>query len=393
MFRSFRLAQWTLSQGIGLLGRRFQSTLEFKELHPSLLKRAQQSVQEMVQLEQALSKGEGFDVDNQKKYSRVASINNMYQEYRELSENLRGLQEMIKTDPSLKDEAESEFDSSLPQFRQISDNLLRKLLPPHPFAEKACILELRPGVGGTEAMIFTQDLLEMYIGYAQYHRWKYHAISQNENQSGSGLVDAILSIDELGAYDKLRYESGVHRVQRIPATETKGRTHTSTAAVIVLPQVVESVKDAEQSESSFKPDEIRIDVMRAGGKGGQHVNTTDSAVRITHFPSGIVVAMQDERSQHKNKAKAFAVLRARLAEIERKKKEDRERAVRKDQVTTTDRSDKIRTYNYPQNRITDHRCNFTLYDIEGVTSGVKLHEVIDAMASRDLEQRSKSLVE
>ncbi|GAV51740.1 hypothetical protein ZYGR_0AF02110 [Zygosaccharomyces rouxii] len=393
MFRSFRFAQWVLPRKIGFLGRRFQSTLEFKELHPSLLKKAHQSAQEIVHLDQVLSKGDGFDAETQKKYSRVASIRSMYQEYQELLENLKALQEMIQTDPSLKDDAQAEFDNSLPQFRQISDSLLRKLLPPHPFAEKACILELRPGVGGTEAMIFTQDLLNMYIGYAQHHRWKYHVIAQNENQSGNGLVDAILSIDELGAYDKLRYESGVHRVQRIPATETKGRTHTSTAAVIVLPQIVESAKDAEQAERSFRPDEIRIDVMRAGGKGGQHVNTTDSAVRITHFPSGIVVAMQDERSQHKNKAKAFAVLRARLAEIERKEKEDKERAARKDQVTTTDRSDKIRTYNYPQNRVTDHRCNFTLYDIEGVTTGVKLDEVIDSMAARDFEERSKSLIE
>lgn len=393
MFRLRRFVQCVFPQGIGIPGRRFQSTLKFKELHPSLLKRAHQSIQQIAQLEQALNKGDGFDAETQKNYSQVSSIRSMYQQYQELLENLKGLQEMIQTDPSLKDDAQSEFDNFLPQFRQVSDSLLRKLLPPHPFAEKACILELRPGVGGTEAMIFTQDLLNMYIGYAQHHSWGYHVIAQNENQSGNGLVDAILSIDELGAYDKLRYESGVHRVQRIPATETKGRTHTSTAAVIVLPQIVESAKDAEQSECSFRPDEIRIDVMRAGGKGGQHVNTTDSAVRITHFPSGIVVAMQDERSQHKNKAKAFAVLRARLAEIERKKKEDKERAVRRDQVTSTDRSDKIRTYNYPQNRVTDHRCNFTLYDIEGITSGIKLDEVIDSMAARDFEERSKLLIE
>lgn len=393
MFRSLRFVQWVLPRRAGFPIRRFQSTLEFKELHPSLLKRAQQSTQEVDQLDQVLSKGDGFDAENQKKYSHLSSVKSMYEEYQELSENLKGLQEMIETDPSLKEDAKSEFDTSIPRFRKVSDLLLQKLLPPHPFAEKACILELRPGVGGTEAMIFTQDLLNMYIGYAQHHRWKYHIIAQNENQSGNGLVDAILSIDELGAYDRLRYESGVHRVQRIPATETKGRTHTSTAAVIVLPQIIESIKDAEQSERSFRPDEIRIDVMRAGGKGGQHVNTTDSAVRITHFPSGIVVAMQDERSQHKNKAKAFAVLRARLAERERKAKEDKERAARKDQVTTTDRSDKIRTYNFPQNRITDHRCNFTLYDIEGVTTGIRLDDVVDAMAAKDFEDRSKSLIE
>lgn len=392
MFKPFQLAKPALPRWSMVVGYRFQST-EFKQLHPSLLKKAHQSVEEMNKLEELLTRGETFDAELQKRYSRLATINSIFEQYRELSDNLTGLEEMIKTDPSLQDEAEKEFKSSLPSFRKVSDNLLRKMLPPHPFAEKACILELRPGVGGTEAMIFTQDLLNMYIGYAQHHRWKYHLISQTENQSGNGLVDAILSIDELGSYDRLRFESGVHRVQRIPATETKGRTHTSTAAVVVLPQIVESSKDAEQSERTFKPGEIRIDVMRAGGKGGQHVNTTDSAVRITHFASGIVVAMQDERSQHKNKAKAFAVLRARLAEAERKEKEERERAARKDQVTTADRSDKIRTYNYPQNRITDHRCNFTLYDIEGVTTGPRLDEVIDAMASEDLDNRSKSLVD
>ena len=190
-------------------------------------------------------------------------------------------------------------------------------------------------------MIFAQDLLNMYAGYAQNKKWKFHLISKSENQSGSGIVDAILSIDEPGSYNRLRHEAGVHRVQRIPATETKGRTHTSTAAVVVLPQMgEESEKASDAYERSFKPDEIRIDVMRASGKGGQHVNTTDSAVRITHFPSGIVVSMQDERSQHKNKAKAFAILRARLAEKERQEKEEKERSVRKDQVTTTDRSDR-----------------------------------------------------
>ncbi|AQZ09270.1 MRF1 (YGL143C) [Zygosaccharomyces parabailii] len=391
MFKCFRLANVASLKSSRAVRYRLYS-MQLKELHPSLVEKAQQSVEDMKQLELLLTKGETFDVELQKRYSRLAAISGVFEEYQGLTENLKGLQEMIQNDPTLQEEAETEFNSSMPAFHKVSNNLLQKLLPPHPFAEKACILELRPGVGGTEAMIFTQDLLNMYIGYAQHHRWKYHVISQTENQSGNGLVDAILSVDELGSYDRLRFESGVHRVQRIPATETKGRTHTSTAAVVVLPQIVESTKDAEQSERTFKPGEIRIDVMRAGGKGGQHVNTTDSAVRITHFASGIVVAMQDERSQHKNKAKAFAVLRARLAELERKQKEERERAARKDQVTTADRSDKIRTYNYPQNRITDHRCNFTLYDIEGVTTGPRLDEVIDAMAAKDLDTRSKSLV-
>ena len=245
-------------------------------------------------------------------------------------------------------------------------------------------------MGGTEAMIFTQDLLNMYIGYAHSHKWKYRILAQDENESGDGLVDAILNIDEPGSYDKLRFESGVHRVQRIPATETKGRTHTSTAAVVVLPQMGDDSDRAINAyERTFKPDEIRIDVMRARGKGGQHVNTTDSAVRLTHFPTGIVVSMQDERSQQKNKAKAFTILRARLAEREQKLKEEKERDARKEQVTTTDRSDKIRTYNYPQNRVTDHRCGLTLYALDAIMKGERLGEVIDAMRQFDDRERAR----
>lgn len=281
-----------------------------------------------------------------------------------------------------------------PQYETTSSRLVNKLLPPHPFADKPSLLELRPGVGGIEAMIFTQNLLDMYIGYANYRKWKYRIISKNENESGSGIIDAILSIEEAGSYDRLRFEAGVHRVQRIPSTETKGRTHTSTAAVVVLPQIGdESAKSIDAYERTFKPGEIRVDIMRASGKGGQHVNTTDSAVRLTHIPSGIVVSMQDERSQHKNKAKAFTILRARLAEKERLEKEEKERKARKIQVSSTNRSDKIRTYNFPQNRITDHRCGFTLLDLPGVLSGERLDEVIEAMSKYDSTERAKELLE
>lgn len=294
---------------------------------------------------------------------------------------------------SLRDEAELELVQIKPQLEKTASSLLTQLLPPHPFADRPCILEIRPGVGGIEAMIFAQDLLNMYINFAHIKRWKYHLISSSENESGSGIVDAILSIDEPGSYEMLRFESGVHRVQRIPATETKGRTHTSTAAVVVLPQMAEdSEKEADSYERTFKPDEIRIDVMRARGKGGQHVNTTDSAVRLTHYPSGIVINMQNERSQHKNKAKAFAILRARLAEAERKEKEEKARALRKGQVTTTDRSDKIRTYNFPQNRVTDHRCGFNLHDMEGIMAGERLEDVISAMSVYDSDSRAKELL-
>lgn len=383
----------------GLIARSWSSTvpeggLKLKELHPSLLKRVEKYVEELHGLERMLSDGGSFNDTNQKLYAKVSYIKDIRDRYLEQLESLKGLQEIIEEDPSLRDDAQSEYEKLAPELTETSNELLRKLIPPHEFADKACILELRPGVGGIEAMIFAQDLLNMYAGYAQNKKWKFHLISKSENQSGSGIVDAILSIDEPGSYNRLRHEAGVHRVQRIPATETKGRTHTSTAAVVVLPQMgEESEKASDAYERSFKPDEIRIDVMRASGKGGQHVNTTDSAVRITHFPSGIVVSMQDERSQHKNKAKAFAILRARLAEKERQEKEEKERSVRKDQVTTTDRSDKIRTYNFPQNRITDHRCGYNIHDIEGIMSGERLDHLIDAMEEYDADAKAKELLE
>lgn len=388
----------TLLRQPSFIGKRWSTTSsntidDVEELHPSLIGRIKQYVEELHGLEQMLAAGGSFNAASQMLYAKASSIKDIYDRYRDQLEGLKALREMMDEDPSLKEDAAAEYAKLVPQLAKTSNELLRKLIPPHEFADKPCILELRPGVGGIEAMIFAQDLLNMYAGYAQSKRWKYHLTSKTENQSGSGIVDAILSIDEPGSYDILKHEAGVHRVQRIPATETKGRTHTSTAAVVVLPQMGnESEKTADAYERSFKPDEIRIDVMRASGKGGQHVNTTDSAVRLTHFPSGIVVSMQDERSQHKNKAKAFAILRARLAERERLEREEKERSARKDQVTTTDRSDKIRTYNFPQNRVTDHRCGFSMHDIEGVMSGERLDDLINAMEAYDSDLKAQKLL-
>lgn len=378
--RFFRQVRWNSS-----------NVIEFKPLHPSLISRAKLYVSELKQLEDFLSQGGTFDVEKQKQFAKLSVIVDSYDKYQNEISQYKELQEIIDLDPSLKEEAESDLDLLIPTLNKSSSNLVNKLLPPHPFADKPSILELRPGVGGSEAMIFAQDLLNMYINYANYHKWKWSLISKTENGSGKGIIEAIINIDEPGSYDRLKYEAGVHRVQRVPATESKGRTHTSTAAVIVLPKMGDE-SESDAYERTFKPEEIRIDVMRASGKGGQHVNTTDSAVRLTHYPSGIVISMQEERSQHRNKAKAFAILRSRLAEKERKEKEEKERSVRKDQVSTTDRSDKIRTYNYPQNRITDHRCGFSLFDIEGMMKGERLDDVIDAMDAFDSEQKSKQLL-
>lgn len=363
-----------------------------KELPSSLIKRAQLYDKEFYKLEDQLVKGQNFNVDEQKRFSKCSAVAETLKEYTKTFGELEELNEMINADPSLKADATAELEARIPEFNRVSDNLLTRLLPAHPFADKPCIIEVRPGVGGIEAMIFAQDLTDMYINYARAHRWKYHIISQQPNESGSGILSSVLSIDEPGSYDRLRLEAGVHRVQRIPATETKGRTHTSTAAVVVLPQMADdSEKSTSAYERTFQPDEIRIDLKRASGKGGQHVNTTDSAVRLTHFPSGIVISMQDERSQHKNKAKAFTLLRAKLAEKEQREKEAEGIAARKGQVTTTDRSDKIRTYNYPQNRITDHRCGFTLHDIPSVMAGEILDDIIDALMSHETDEKAKNL--
>ena len=380
-------------QSTGSAGDSIQAISEAKQLPPTLITKADQYKKEFFELEDQLSKGSNFNVEDQKKFAKCSSVAETLKEYKEVWNEIQELKEMMKDDPSLKDDAQKELLVKVPHFEKVSGDLLGKLLPTHPFADKPCLVELRPGVGGIEAMIFAQDLLSMYVNYAHTHKWKYHIISQQSNESGSGILGAVLSIDQPGSYDRLRLEAGVHRVQRIPATETKGRTHTSTAAVVVLPQMADdSENSASAYERTFKPDEIRIDLKRASGKGGQHVNTTDSAVRLTHFPSGIVISIQDERSQHKNKAKAFTLLRARLAEKEQREKEASEIAARKEQVTTTDRSDKIRTYNYPQNRITDHRCGFTIHDIPGVMAGERLDDIIEATKAYETDEKAKNLL-
>lgn len=368
------------------------SSSDFEEIHPVLIKRGELLSKELSALDESMSQDlSGFSIDQQKKFSRLSAIVESLRDYQEKLESYKELQSLL-TDESLKEEAKSEIQTVLPELIKVSAKLKSKLLPPHPFSDKSCILELRPGIGGIEAMIFTLDLFNMYTGYASVNRWPFSIISKSMNQSGSGITEAIISIDEPGSYDKLRFESGVHRVQRIPETENKGRTQTSTAAVVVLPQMSEKGQAEDADERTFASGEVRIDVMRASGKGGQHVNTTESAVRLTHIPTGITVSMQDERSQHKNKAKAFTILRARIADLERTKYEEEERKKRSDQVSSTDRSDKIRTYNFPQNRITDHRCGYSVHDVDGVMSGEKLEQIIDQMEQFEAQNKSKQLL-
>ena len=245
-------------------------------------------------------------------------------------------------------------------------------------------LEVRAGTGGEEAALFAAQLFRMYSRYAELHGWKFELISLNETGIG-GYKEAIAEITGRGVFARLKFESGVHRVQRVPATEGSGRIHTSAATVAVLPE-------AEEVDIQIEEKDLRIDVFRASGPGGQSVNTTDSAVRITHIPTGLVVQQQDEKSQHKNKAKAMKVLRARLFEMERNKRDAERAASRKSQVGSGDRSERIRTYNFPQGRVTDHRINLTLYKIEDVMEGDGLDELIDALTADDQATRLAELV-
>lgn len=335
-----------------------------------------------------------FDQETNIRFSNLSVILDNYHKYQSEMENLTSLVEIIneETDPELVEEAQAELEETVPLVVRKSQVLQKRLLPPIIHNDKPAILELRPGVGGSEAGLFTKDLLTMYINYANLMRWPYTILSESNGGNGT-LNEAILSVDAPGAYNNLRHESGVHRVQRIPATEAKGRIHTSTAAVVVLPKMSEGTeRSLTDDERLFAPGEIRIDTMRSGGKGGQHVNTTDSAVRIVHIPTGIMVVQQDERSQPKNKAKAFLILRARLAQLEREKEIAEQKKLRTDQVTTTDRSDKIRTYNYPQNRVTDHRCGHSIHDLPGFMAGPKLEEMIEKMDEFEFEERLQALI-
>lgn len=361
-------------------------------MHPLLAQRAEQICREHDELSEAVA--DKYDAASAVKLARLAFVVERYREYAKLQEELAELRKMDRElagpdgDKEMRAMVEADAEATAERLAELKGHLEKRLVPSHTFADKPCLLEIRPGVGGDEAAIFAADILAMYTSYAEHHGWQYSIVSQTRTLAGSGITEAIVSITEPGSYERLQYEAGVHRVQRVPATETKGRMHTSTAAVVVLPQLY-SEGDAAEAERQFAPNEVRIERTRSQGSGGQSVNTTDSAIRLTHIPTGIVVSMQDERSQHRNKAKAFMVLQARLAERERAAKAAEERAKRKAQVTTTDRSDKIRTYNYAQNRLTDHRCNFTSYKLAEVMSGERLDDAIDAMDeyTRELQIR------
>ena len=282
-------------------------------------------------------------------------------------------------DAEMKQLAQADYDLLLQELPELEQQIKVLLLPKDADDERNAILEVRAGTGGEEAGLFAAVLFRMYQRYAANKGWRFEIIAMSDTGLGA-IKEASASISGKGVFARLKFESGVHRVQRVPETESSGRVHTSTATVAVLPEV-------EDVDIHIDEKDLQIDVYRASGAGGQHVNTTDSAVRITHIPSGVVVTQQDERSQHKNKAKALKILRAKLYENERQKKADERAASRKTQVGTGERSERIRTYNFPQGRVSDHRINLTLYKIQQIVEGEALDELIDPLISNDQAER------
>ncbi|MDR6584484.1 peptide chain release factor 1 [Herbaspirillum frisingense] len=314
------------------------------------------------------------NMDNFRKMTRehaeLGPLVALYHDYVQAGDDIRTAQELL-SDPDMKAFAQEEIDGAKARMEALELDLQKMLLPRDPNDERNIFLEIRAGTGGDESALFAGDLLRMYTRYAERQRWQVEIVSSSESELG-GYKEVIARIVGFGAYSRLKFESGGHRVQRVPATETQGRIHTSACTVAVMPEADE-VEDVD-----INPADIRIDTYRASGAGGQHINKTDSAVRITHLPTGIVVECQDDRSQHKNKAQAMKVLAARIKDVQLRELQSKEAATRKSLIGSGDRSERIRTYNYPQGRMTDHRINLTLYKLDFIMDG-DLDELTNAL--------------
>ena len=317
-----------------------------------------------------------------KEMGEMEPIVKAYKEYKKAKSDLEGAKEMLEEgDEEMRELAKMEISELEEKIEAQEEELKVLLLPKDPNDEKNVILEIRAGTGGDEAALFGADLLRMYTRYAERNRWKTELMDINETGIG-GIKEAVVLIKGKGAYSRLKYESGAHRVQRVPETESSGRVHTSAATVAVLPEV-------DDVEIELNPNDVRVDVYRASGNGGQCVNTTDSAVRLTHEPTGLVVTCQDEKSQIKNKEKAFKVLKARLYDLEMQKQQDEIAGQRKSQVGSGDRSERIRTYNFPQGRVSDHRIGLTIYKLDAFLDG-DIDEIVDALITSDQAEKMKN---
>lgn len=333
-------------------------------------------------------------VSDQEKYTalmkeqkNLTPIVEKYEEYKKAKLDLDEARQLLDgggLDKDFKEMVEAEIENSRDVIEKTSEELKILLLPKDPNDDRNVIVEIRGGAGGEEAALFSGVLFRMYSMYAEGKRWKTEILNANETELG-GYKEISFMISGEGAYSRLKYESGVHRVQRVPETETQGRIHTSTVTVAVLPE-------AEDVEIEINPADLQIDTFRASGAGGQHINKTESAIRITHIPTGVVVECQDERSQYKNKDKAMKVLKSRLLEAKMQEQTDKMAQKRKSQVGTGDRSERIRTYNYPQGRMTDHRIGLTLYRLEDILNG-DIDEVIDALITADRAAKLESTIE
>jgi peptide chain release factor 1 len=317
-----------------------------------------------------------------KEYSDLSPVSEAISELTRAQKELADVEAML-ADPEMQTEAKREIEQLKPKIPALEKHVQKMLLPKDAADERNAILEIRAGAGGDEAALFAAVLFEMYRKYAAVRGWRFEALEVSQNDIG-GLREGSAEISGKGVFARMKFESGVHRVQRVPQTEASGRVHTSTATVAVLPEM-------EEVDIVIDDKDLKIDVYRSSGAGGQHVNKTESAVRITHMPTGTVVAMQDERSQHKNKAKAMKILRARIYDQQKTAKDAAHAAERKSQVGTGDRSERIRTYNFPQGRVTDHRAEMTLYKIDDVTNGTSLDEFIDALITRDEAEKLAEL--
>ena len=358
-------------------------------MKPSMLFKLDQLANRLVELDELLmSEGATANMDSYRKMSReraeLAPLVDVYRQYQGALEDTAAAQELL-SDPDMKEFAQEEIEAAKERMAGLELELQKMLLPKDANDERNIFLEIRAGTGGDESALFAGDLLRMYTRFAERNRWQVEMVSESSSDLG-GYREVIVRVIGNGVYSKLKFESGGHRVQRVPATETQGRIHTSACTVAVMPEADE-VEDVD-----INPADLRIDTYRASGAGGQHINKTDSAVRITHLPTGIVVECQDDRSQHKNKAQAMKVLAARIKDVQLRAQQSKEAATRKSLIGSGDRSERIRTYNFPQGRLTDHRINLTLYKLDFIMDG-DLVDLTNALAAEHQAEQLAALAD